>query len=124
MAIDPADLDFGYLTTTGHRSGDPHRIEIWFALQGGVAYLLSGGRDSSHWVQNILHDPRVTLELGDETRATVARQVTEPDEDALARRLLVEKYQPRDPDDLREWGRTAMPFAVDWRPAAHESGPD
>ncbi len=115
MDIDPADLDFCYLTTTGHRSGVPHRIEIWFALHDGVVYLLSGGGEGSDWVQNLLHDPQVTLELGDETRATVARPVVDHDEDALARRLLVEKYRSRDPDDLREWGRTAMPIAVAWR---------
>jgi deazaflavin-dependent oxidoreductase (nitroreductase family) len=115
VAPEPADLDFCYLTTTGHRSGDPHRIEIWFALHDGVVYMLSGGRDGSHWVQNLLRDPQVVLELGEETRATLARPVTEPDEDALARRLLVEKYRSRDPDDLGEWGRTAMPIAVEWR---------
>ena len=35
-------LDYCYLTTTGRHSGEPHRIEIWFALADGVAYLLSG----------------------------------------------------------------------------------
>ena len=29
------------------------------------------------------------------------------------RRLVLAKYQPRDGDDLTEWGRTALPVAVD-----------
>lgn len=65
-------------------------------------------------MRNLLADPRVTLELGDRSRSTVARPVSDPDEDALARRLLVAKYQGRDPDDLGDWGRSAMPIAVAW----------
>src|SRR4249919_2907514 len=97
---DPADLAFCYLTTMGRASGRPHRIEIWFALHGGTVYLLSGGRDRSDWVRNLIATPEVQLEIGGETRATTAR-VVEPDteEDALARRLLVEKYRSSG-DDL------------------------
>ena len=40
-------LDFCYLTTKGRRSGGPHTIEIWFALQGDTVYLLAGGGDAS-----------------------------------------------------------------------------
>ena len=58
--------------------------------------------------------PMVTLRIGDQQKLTKARVVTDPEEDALARRLLVEKYTSRDPDDLTEWGRTALPVAVDW----------
>jgi deazaflavin-dependent oxidoreductase (nitroreductase family) len=111
---DPADLDVGYLTTVGRVSGRPHRIEIWFALRDGTVYLLSGGRDRSDWVANLLAEPHVTFELGGEAWETRAR-VLEPgtEEDALARRLLVEKYTSRDPDDLGGWGRTALPVALD-----------
>jgi deazaflavin-dependent oxidoreductase (nitroreductase family) len=115
---EPADLDFGYLTTSGRFTGRPHRIEIWFALHGDTVYLLSGGRDRSDWVANLLAEPSVTFELGGELRELRAR-VLEPgtDEDALARRLLVEKYTSRDPDDLGDWGRTALPVALDRPPA-------
>ncbi len=41
-----------------------------------------------------------------------ARQVNDAQEDALARRLLVEKYADAE-DDLEEWGRTSLPIAVD-----------
>src|SRR6186713_3406091 len=38
-----AATPFAYLTTTGRRTGQPHRIEIWFAAEQGSIYLLSGG---------------------------------------------------------------------------------
>ena len=110
----PADLDYCYLTTTGRRTGEPHRIEIWFALVDGVAYLLSGGGDRSDWVRNLMIAPEVVLEIGDETRATRARVVTDAEEDALARRVVLAKYRPRDRDDLTDWGRTSLPVAIDW----------
>jgi deazaflavin-dependent oxidoreductase (nitroreductase family) len=111
---DPAGLSFCYLTTTGRASGRPHRIEIWFALHEGVVYLLSGGRDRSDWVRNLLADPHVTLELGDERRATTAGVLDAgSDEDALARRLLVEKYRSGS-DTLSGWGRTSLPIAIAW----------
>ena len=110
-----ADLEFGYLTTTGRITGSSHRIEVWFALEGETVYLLSGGGDRSDWVRNLMISPVVTLKIGEVQRATRARVVEEgTDEDALARRLLVEKYGARDRTDLTDWGRTSLPIAVDW----------
>ena len=109
-----ADLDYCYLTTTGRRTGEPHRIEIWFALVGGVAYLLSGGGERSDWVRNLTVSPEVVLEIGDRKRATRARIVTAAEEDALARRMVVDKYRPRYRGDLTDWGTTSLPVAIDW----------
>ena len=110
-----ADLDYCYLTTTGRHSGRPHRIEIWFALTDGEVYLLSGGGELSDWVRNLTISPDVVLEIGDEKRTTKARVVTDPEEDALARRTVAEKYRPRYRGDLADWGRTSLPIAIDWR---------
>ncbi len=41
-----------------------------------------------------------------------ARIVEDAREDALARRMLLEKYAKSD-SDLDEWGRTALPVAID-----------
>ncbi len=114
MAGDAGDLDFCYLTTGGRVSGAPHQIEIWFALHEGFVYFLSGGGERSDWVKNLIADPIVTLRLGEDTRATTARVVSAPGEDALARRLLVEKYRPRYTGELEDWGRDATPIAVEW----------
>jgi deazaflavin-dependent oxidoreductase (nitroreductase family) len=109
-----ADLDYCYLTTTGRHTGTPHRIEIWFVLNDGSVYLLSGGGDRSDWVRNLMVSPEVVLEVGDVKRTTKARVVTDPEEDTLARRLLAEKYRPRYRGDLTGWGRTSLPIAIDW----------
>ncbi len=111
-----ANDDFCYLTTTGRVSGRAHTIEIWFALSGRTVYMLAGGGDSADWVKNARRDPRVTLRLGAREHSGTARAVAAPDEDALARRLVVDKYQPREEDDLSAWGRTALPVAVDLVP--------
>jgi deazaflavin-dependent oxidoreductase (nitroreductase family) len=95
-------------------SGDRHEIEIWFALHDGVLYMLSGDGERSDWVRNLRAHPDVTVRLGTETRAALARVVSESHEDALARRLLVEKYRPRYSGELDEWGRTSLPVAVEW----------
>jgi deazaflavin-dependent oxidoreductase (nitroreductase family) len=109
-----ADLDYCYLTTTGRHTGQPHRVEIWFALSDGVVYLLSGGGDRSDWVRNLMISSEVGVEIGDEHRTRRARVVTDPEEDALARHLVVEKYVPRYRGDLGDWGRTSLPIAIDW----------
>jgi deazaflavin-dependent oxidoreductase (nitroreductase family) len=109
-----ADLDYCYLTTTGRHTGRSHRIEIWFALSGSTVYLLSGGGDRSDWVRNLIVSPDVVLQLAEERRTTRARVVSDPDEDATARRLVVEKYAPRYRGDLTDWGRTSLPIAISW----------
>lgn len=108
-----ADEDFCYLTTTGRVTGRAHTIEIWFALEGERLYMLAGGGTQSDWVKNLLRAPAVTVRIGDTTCAGQARVVTDGTEDALARRIVVAKYQPRDSDDLTSWGETALPVAVD-----------
>jgi deazaflavin-dependent oxidoreductase (nitroreductase family) len=107
-----ADDDFCYLTTTGRVTGQPHTIEIWFALDGRTLYMLSGSH-TSDWVRNLLRAPDVAVRLGETIFAGRARLVAQADEDALARGLVLEKYVPRSDDDLAEWGRTALPVAVD-----------
>ena len=114
LTEDLGALDYCYLTTVGRVSGDAHVIEIWFALHDGILYLLSGGRDGSDWVKNLRANADVSVRLGAETRAVRARLVSRPDEDELARRLLVEKYRPRYSGELDEWGRTSLPVAVEW----------
>jgi deazaflavin-dependent oxidoreductase (nitroreductase family) len=111
---DPASFGVCYLTTTGRHTGRPHEIEIWFALSEGTVFLLSGDRDRSDWVRNILVSPAVTVRIGDRKRLTKARVVKDPDEDALARRLIVEKYEARGEGDLSTWGRTSLVVAADW----------
>lgn len=115
MAYDQERLaaeDFCYLTTRGRVSGRPHTIEIWFALHEGTLYMLSGGRDKADWVKNILRDPQVQVKIDQTVFAGRARLVQDATEDALARRIVTDKYTPRSSDDLSGWSRDALPIAV------------
>jgi deazaflavin-dependent oxidoreductase (nitroreductase family) len=109
-----ADADFCYLSTRGRRTGQRHEIEIWFALDGDTCFLLSGGGDRADWVRNLRLDPAVTVRIGETTHAGRARVVEAgTDEDAHARRLVFDKYQPRYGGDLTDWRARALPVAVD-----------
>ena len=105
---------FLYLTTIGRRSGRGHRIEIWFAIHDERLYLMSGGRDRADWVRNLMRNPRVTVELGNQIHEGVARRI-DPDsaDDQLVRYLLVAKYADAE-DDLEEWGRTSLPIVIEF----------
>jgi deazaflavin-dependent oxidoreductase (nitroreductase family) len=109
-----ASEQYCYLTTRGRRSGNPHTIEIWFGLAGDTLYMLSGGRDRSDWVRNLKRNPGVSVRIGSLTYTGQARIIApEGDEDALARRLLLEKYAPGYSGSLSDWGRTALPIAIE-----------
>ncbi len=87
--------DYCYLTTTGRRTGRPHRIEIWYAADGDRLYLLSGGGRSSDWVQNLIAEPAVLVELNGDVHAARARTLPDGAEGERARTLVHDKYAPR-----------------------------
>ncbi len=104
-----------YLGTTGRVSGLPREIEIWFGtVSGSTLYLLAGSGEKAQWVRNLRKQPKVTVRVNAITYTATAR-VVEPatDEDALARKLLVEKYQPTYSNNLTNWGQTALPVALE-----------
>lgn len=96
-------------------TGGPHTIEIWFGLNGRTLYMLSGNgpRQRADWVLNLVKTPAVNVRVGEREFMGIGRVVDDAEEDAVARRLLLEKYEPAYSGDLSEWGRTALPVAVD-----------
>jgi len=76
--------------------------------------VLAGARERADFVRNAMADPEVTVRIGDQEGVAAAR-VVEPDtdEDALARRLVLAKYQQPGKGDLESWGSTALPVAFD-----------
>ena len=109
-----AGSDYCYITTVGRSSGRPHTVEIWFAAVAHTLYVLAGSGERADFVRNARKTPAVTIRIGKKTapvHSANARIVTEEGEDALARRLLLEKYASN--NDLAEWGRTALPVAFD-----------
>jgi deazaflavin-dependent oxidoreductase (nitroreductase family) len=113
--LDPAVAgdDYCYLTTTGRVTGRPHEIEIWFGLEGTTLYMLSGGGDRSDWVKNLRAQPSCAVRIRETRFPARARILDGGAEDARARTMLVEKYQPRYSGDLQDWGRRSRVVAVD-----------
>jgi deazaflavin-dependent oxidoreductase (nitroreductase family) len=111
---DAADDDFCYLTTRGRVTGQPHEIEIWFALDGQRLFMLAGAGERSDWVRNLQAEPSVTVRLRDTTHPAQARVVEAgADEDGRARTLVFEKYQLRSSGSLESWRESALPVALD-----------
>ncbi len=109
-----AGEDYCYLTTTGRVTGQPHKIEIWFGLNGNSLYLLSGGMDKSDWVKNMMKNPSVTVKVGKHTFKATARLVTDEQEEMLARNMLADKYNERNANgSLGKWARTALVVGID-----------
>lgn len=112
IVLMPAD-DYCYLTTTGRRTGRPHRIEIWYFADGETLYLLSGGGRSSDWVANLLAEPLVQVEIDGKLRNGCGRVLEGGEEAERARSLVFDKYAPRSESDLTGWRNEALPVAID-----------
>jgi hypothetical protein len=82
-------------------------------MSGSTIYMLAGGRERSDWVQNIVRKPGVAVRIADRVSDGRGRIVDDAEEHELARRLLLEKYSPTYDGDLSDWGRTALPVAID-----------
>ena len=119
MALAPelAALDFCYVTTTGRTTGEPHRIEIWFAASPATdtIFMLSGGRERADWVRNVVASPRCTVEMGNARFVGYGRVIEGTADDELARTLVHDKYAHG--DDLASWRASALPVAIDLTPA-------
>ena len=75
---------------------------------------MAGGRERADWVRNVLADGRVRVRIGSQEGDAVGRVVEAgTDEDALARRLVLRKYQQPGATDLESWGAGALPVAFD-----------
>jgi deazaflavin-dependent oxidoreductase (nitroreductase family) len=109
-----AGEQYCYLTTTGRVTGQPRRIEIWFAIDQDTLYMLSGGGDRSDWVKNLRRDPAVTVEIATGNFQGRARVVTDPGEGERARALVHDKYAPGYRGDLTSWRRRSLPIAIDF----------
>jgi len=75
-----------YLSTTGHRSGVRHQIEIWYVEHEGCYYLVSEKREAAHWVRNIRADSAVRFRLGynwDDDAVAIEGRASFPDDASL-----------------------------------------
>ena len=87
---------FLYLTTRGWKTGNQHRIEIWFVEYNERYYIISERLESAHRVQNIKHNPKVSFSINDNVFKGNARIVDQEKEAALAAevfKLMDTKYK-------------------------------
>jgi deazaflavin-dependent oxidoreductase (nitroreductase family) len=78
------DQQFLSLTTIGWKTRREHRIEIWFVPYAGKYYVISERKEKAHWVQNIMHNPRVIFTVNSKSFEGAARIVDKHGESKLA----------------------------------------
>ena len=95
------------ITTTGRRTGDPRRIEIWaHSIKGRI--LIAGAPGTRSWYANMLADPTVTLHLKDDVKADLpatARAVTDYPErrELLTAIKSASRFNQRRTMDVEAW---------------------
>ena len=95
------------ITTTGRKSGQPRRIEIWaHNLDDQVFITAMPGRRS--WYANMVANPDITFHLKDEVKADLPATVR-PITDESERRAVLSKIKAASKFDQRQ----AMPVE-DW----------
>lgn len=98
------------LTTTGRRTGQPRRIEIFLHDEDDLLFISGMPRAdrTRDWIHNISADPHVVVHLKGPVVADLpatARVITDPDE----RRPLIEAAASR-------WGRTDVAEMLEYSP--------
>ena len=80
------------ITTTGRRSGQPQRIEIWFVNIDGRIFITGtpGRRD---WMANLAADNRLVFHLKESVTADLAA-TARPVTDSDTRRMIFEHDSP------------------------------
>ena len=98
------------LTTTGRRSGEPRRIEIFLHEENGLLFITGMPRAdrTRDWIYNITADPHVVVHLKQQLAADLpgtARVVTD-----------LEERQPLIEAAARRWGRTDIAEMLQYSP--------
>ena len=86
---------FLYLNTSGWKTGRQHKIEIWFAVYDGRYYIISELGNNAHWVQNILHNSKVSFSVNNKIFKGTGRIINRAKESELAAevsKLMNTKY--------------------------------
>jgi deazaflavin-dependent oxidoreductase (nitroreductase family) len=63
------------ITTTGRKSGQPRKIEIWIHEIDG-RYYITGSPGTRGWYANLLKDPALTIHLKKSHKADLAARAT------------------------------------------------
>jgi len=92
------------LTTRGRKTGKPHTVELWFAVDNGKVYVSHEGKETD-WMTNIKKNGEVSFEIGGKNFSGKARYLEDhTDEAQIAKVALYEKY----------YGKAAREVIEDW----------
>lgn len=80
-----------YLTTTGRWTGNPHTVELWFAIEGDSIYLSHEGRYTD-WMKNIAKDDEIEFRIGHLHFKGRARTIQDKVTFDLGKHALYRKY--------------------------------
>lgn len=95
--------EFLLLTTRGRQSGLPRRAMLEYSYMDGRIYLSSGWGSKAQWYQNIIADPRVTVQTRDHglISGTAERVLEDAKLEPLYWKL---RHSPVWPEYLQAWG--------------------
>lgn len=86
-----ADEKYIYLTTKGRKTGNPHTVELWFAVVGKKAYLSHEGAYTD-WMRNIRKNNDVKFMIGGNKFKGKARIVKSGEAFEAGKHALYQKY--------------------------------
>ena len=101
------------ITTTGRKTGQPRRTEIWFHNVEGRLYITGtpGRRD---WYANLLAHPEFTLHLKQSVRADLPARATAVLDKAQRREIMATIHQKLSGQrDLEAWVEGSPLVAVE-----------
>ncbi len=75
------------ITTTGRRSGEPRRIEIWMLAIDGQ-FFITGTPGRRDWLANLAADPRLVVHLKRRANADLPATATAVTDSSIRRRVL------------------------------------
>jgi deazaflavin-dependent oxidoreductase (nitroreductase family) len=81
-----------YLTTIGRKTGNPHLVEVWFAVREGQIFLSHEGEETD-WMKNIRRNSQVSFEIGGKNFTGKAHFLEDSTDEAwIGKEALYEKY--------------------------------
>ena len=92
-----------YLTTRGRKTGNPHTVQLMFAVAGEKIYLSHEGTYTD-WMKNILKDSRVEFKIGKTQFKGNARIAKTGEIFETGKHALYQKYYGKaDEDTINDW---------------------
>jgi deazaflavin-dependent oxidoreductase (nitroreductase family) len=90
----PQRPQFLYLNSIGWKTAKPRRIEIWFVEHDKKYYVASERKKRARWVQNILHNPKISFTVDNRRFEGYARMIDDRELELISNvsRSMNKKY--------------------------------